>query len=727
MYLAILGGMFDFIPEFFWKIIISLVGAIYQLVNYTYQVFLFLAETNIFDQSIYHSLTDKIYVILGVVMLFIIAYNFLTLVIDPDKNEKGATVEKILKNIVTSFILIIICPSLFNFAFRVQNSILTTNGGIIGNFFSGSFGGASGEDTIKSGGRRMAVNTFKAFFVPVDENYSLTSKSSNRSYKLPNGTTINCSSNCTLEQAEQAALELGSFAPFKAFAMNIVKDEVDFSWLIALIAGGYLVYVIVSFCFDLAVRACKLAFYQIIAPIAISCRILPNQDDIFKKWFKAVTKTFLAVFIRIIIMNLGVFLISAFMNSDFFSGCDDCSFGVKLIGYAFIILGIVTFIKQAPKLVDDIFGLGEDISLGIKDKLKNASVFTAGAAIGAGATSMVRNAGHAVKNFKEAKGTGAKAAALGRGVLSTFAGAGSGAYHGFRQGANASSFGEMASSASKSANESTENRTAREARRERYHAANQGPIRGHLSDMAADIKDWATGGAEQYEGIIKVADEFKKAQDDMHSEAEKVMNKFKTNTGIISSMVGKDGKTLFKGSDAQEIMDIFTNEYKGMSLAAIEADVNRLKGVTDFASMVNKQQFTKADGTFDQDGYNAAVEQKAREHAQQVALRESLYNQLWKQSRLKVEDAAMGNITIAGIEAKDLAATKAKSQEFSELYKSHGAHVEDPITKKEHKGEVHTAHDIDDVAGAYQNVGARARSESARARQQAQARKGDNK
>ena len=167
MYLAILGGMFDFIPEFFWKIIISLVGAIYQLVNYTYQVFLFLAETNIFDQSIYHSLTDKIYVILGVVMLFIIAYNFLTLVIDPDKNEKGATVEKILKNIVTSFILIIICPSLFNFAFRVQNSILTTNGGIIGNFFSGSFGGASGEDTIKSGGRRMAVNTFKAFFVPV--------------------------------------------------------------------------------------------------------------------------------------------------------------------------------------------------------------------------------------------------------------------------------------------------------------------------------------------------------------------------------------------------------------------------------------------------------------------------------------------------------------------------------------------------------------------------------
>ena len=41
--------------------------------------------------------------------------------------------------------------------------------------------------------------------------------------------------------------------------------------------------------------------------------------------------------------------------------------------------------------------------------------------------------------------------------------------------------------------------------------------------------------------------------------------------------------------------------------------------------------------------------------------------------------------------------------------------------------EVHNAHEIDDVAGAYQNIGARARSESARVRQQAEARKGDNK
>lgn len=724
MILAGVGDMFDFIPEFFWKIIISLVGAIFQLVNYTYQVFLFLAETNIFDQSIYHSLTDKIYVILGVVMLFVIAYNFLTLVIDPDKNEKGATVEKILKNIVTSFIMIIICPSIFNFAFRVQNSILTTNGGVIDNFFSGSFQDSDGEDTIRAGGRRMAVNTFKAFFVPTNENYNLGSRSSNRSYKLPGGTTINCSSSCTLEQAEKAALELGSFGPFNAFAMNIVKDEVEFNWLIALIAGGYLVYVIVSFCFDLAVRACKLAFYQIIAPIAISCRILPNQEDIFKKWLKAVSKTFFAVFTRIIIMDLGVFLISVFIESDFFSGCDDCSFGVKLIGYAFIILGIVTFIKQAPKLIDDIFGLGEDVSLGIKDKLKNASVFTAGAAIGSSATAMVRNAGHAISNFKNAEGGKEKAKALGRGVLSTFAGAGSGLYRGYKQGANAASFSEMNAAAGKGATATTDARDKREARRDRYRAAQQNVVTGHLSDWKADVRDWATGGAEGYEGVIKVADQFKSTQDEMHAEAEKVMNKFKNNVDVRADMSLDD----FKGNAT---LKNYFDQYAaaGASLGAIEGDINRLKNITDVNDMRNNIKRSDYEaGAAGDAKYNAALANVEVAFQQKVADLDSMYTQLWKKSRLKVEDAAMhigdAAYAISGVEEKDLAATGAKSEEFKALYQAHGANV---VGKDGKVIEATTAKGIDDIAGDYQKVGTEARKQSARVRQQAEARKGDNK
>ena len=32
-------GVFDGIIDFFWKVIISLVAGIYQVVNYTYQIF----------------------------------------------------------------------------------------------------------------------------------------------------------------------------------------------------------------------------------------------------------------------------------------------------------------------------------------------------------------------------------------------------------------------------------------------------------------------------------------------------------------------------------------------------------------------------------------------------------------------------------------------------------------------------------------------------------------
>lgn len=733
--------MFDGLFEFFWKIIIGLVGAVYQLINYTYQVFLFLAQSNIFEQEVYESLTQKIYVILGVVMLFVIAYNILNLVIDPDKNDKGSSIEKLLKNIVISFILIVICPSLFSFAFRVQNSILNTNGGIINNFFASSYQENTGEDTIRAGGRRMAVTTFSAFFTPSNEGANPSSKSKNKSYTLKNGTVVNCSTkgSCNLEQAQQAAFELGTFSPYKSFAMNIVDEEVDFNWLIALIAGGYLVYVVVSFCFDLAVRACKLAFYQIIAPITITCRILPNQEDIFNKWFKATWKTYISLFIRILIMNLGIYLISVFIGkSNFFdsAACVDCSAGVKLIGYAFIILGIVTFIKQAPKLVDDIFGLGEDISLGIKDKIKNAGVFTAGATLGAGATALTRNAVHGFKNVQKAQGAGAKAAAAFRAVGSTFLGGASGAVRGFNAGKAAGSVSEMTGAAGKGSKGATDARDAREARKERYKASGNNVftksfVGGHIMDWGAGAKDWATGGASGFEGIIKVADQFKKAQDDMHADAEKVMNKFKANAGLVADMteLNPDGtlKNLFKGDNADDLLRMLQTDYAGMSLAAIEADLNRLKGVTNFESLVDKAAYTDATGHLDITAYQNEVNRVAREHATKVANLDSMYNQLWKQSRLKMEDAAMGNITIAGIAAKDLAATKAKAEEFKVLYESHGAHVEDPVTGEKITRPADTAKNIDDIAGAYGNVGSQARSESARVRQQAEARKGDSK
>ena len=442
-----------------------------------------LAQTNIFEQKDYAALTDKIYVILGVVMMFVIAYNFLMLIVDPDKNKGGSSVEKMLKNIVISFILIVLCPSLFSFAFKVSDAVMDQ--GIFTKFFSDTkAAGYDGEKTIKGGGHLMSGITFAAFFNATSGDDSDVKADGN-----------------TLEEAKEIAIDKGSFAIYKDFASNIRKDEVDFNWLVSLAAGIYLCYVIISFCFDLAVRVCKLAFYQIIAPLAIACRILPDKESIYKNWFKATSQTYIAVFIRVFIMNLGIYLISIFNNMKFFEKvCNDCSFAVEVFGKAFIILGIVTFMKVASKLLDDIFGFG-DVSLGIREKLKTGGAFAAGAAVGSGVTSMTRNATHAWQNIRDAKGGRAKAGAVVKGIGSTFAGGMSGTARGMKYGWTAGSEKDMVSQARNAISKTTEQRDKREA----YRASHDlGPIKGtmpiiggiavaagHFKDAVKDIGWWA--------------------------------------------------------------------------------------------------------------------------------------------------------------------------------------------------------------------------------------------
>lgn len=539
------------IKEFFWKLIIGIVGGIYSIVNYIYQIFLVLAQSNIFQEEQYVELTTRVYIILGVVMLFILAYNLLMLIVDPDKKESEYSIEKILKNIVISFILIVVCPSIFSFAFDVQDSVL--NSGVINKFFSDTSSSGFDNNSIKSGGRMMAYNTFIAFFTPASgkKDTEITNKSNEGAFSYLDdnnkvqyvdctGNSFLSSGNCTLAEAKLVAQKAGTFSVFKAFAKNIDEGEVDFdNALIAIASGIYLAYVILSFCFDMAVRVVKLAFYQIIAPVAIICRILPKSQDVFNKWLKATAQTYLAVFIRVLIMTMGIYLITKFIQSDFFeSYCKDCSFGVQTIAYAFIILGIITFIKQAPKLLDDIFGLGGNVSLGIKEKLKGGGAFAAGAAIGSGVTSLTRNATHAVENVRKAgagetgwKKASAKIAAVGRGIGSTAAGAVSGTARGVYAGKDAGSAGDMKAAAGKAVKETTDKRDRREAYRASHKIGNfeastpfiggVATVLSHGKDVVSSVGKWA--GVNNIEGLqdaVGTIDKIDSKKSAMRSAAE---------------------------------------------------------------------------------------------------------------------------------------------------------------------------------------------------------------
>ena len=502
----------DDVAETFWKIIISLVGSIFKLVNSAYRIFLALAEADIFKNAEFDIITRNMYEILSIVMLFALAYGILVKIVDPENSKSGVDGKKILQKLVMAIVLLALIPSIFSFMFGLQEAILESN--VLNSIFTGSSN--VGAQNIQNAGNVMAVNSFKPFFTPNVNNDTnpedargIIKNHTEYGVTLDNEEFYGCKyEECTLAEVDLFAEKTGDFGFYQAFATNINEGEVDFQWLIALVVGGFLVYAMISFCFDMALRVCKLAFFEIIAPVAIFCNVIPKMEDVFKKWLSNTTKTFISVFTRIIVMNFGVYLISIIVkNVDL--GLDNAgNWFLNLIAKCFLILGIVMFMRQAPKLLSDLFGFGDgDMKLGIKDKLKSSGAFAAGAAIGAGTTGLVRNTVHGVQNVRNAKGFKDKSKAILKLGGSAVAGTASGFTKGAWYAKGAGSGKDMKNAASQAANKTVENRMKREA----YKAAHpgfMGATRGHLEDAGDSALKWA--GFNNIEALQKANAEMSK-------------------------------------------------------------------------------------------------------------------------------------------------------------------------------------------------------------------------
>lgn len=490
----------DDVAEVFWKIIISLVAGIFKLVNYAYRIFLVLAKAQIFDNEDFNIITKNMYEILSIVMLFALAYGILVKIVDPDNSKSGVDGKKILQKLVMAIVLLALIPSIFSFMFGLQEAILESN--VLNGIFTGSSN--TGAETIENAGISMSVNSFIPFFTPnvnndADPNTARSKVTNHSEYSITlNDETYGCKKDeCTLKDVDDFALSTGNFGFYQAFALNIHEGEIDFQWLIALIVGGFLVYAMVSFCFDMVVRVCKLAFFEIIAPIAIFCNVIPKMEDVFKKWFSNTTKTFISVFTRIIVMNFGVYLISVICSDRINLGLENTGIWfLNLIAKCFLILGIVMFMRQAPKLLSDLFGFGDgDMKLGIKDKLKSSGAFAVGAAIGAGTTGLVRNAVNAGQNFKKVP-KGKKFSAAVKGIGSTLAGGASGLTKGLWYAKDAGSGKDMKNALNKAADAVVENRNKREAY-QKAHPGFGGVQKGHIMD--------AVRSAGSYFGVDSLA------------------------------------------------------------------------------------------------------------------------------------------------------------------------------------------------------------------------------
>lgn len=409
-------GLFDWANHAIHKLFLWIDSGVYWFASECYQLFIKLASTKIFEDEFFSNFANRIYAILGIFMLFYLAYALLTALVDPEKIKGDKGVSKIATNLVISLVMLGFLPSVFTYAYRLQNYVLSSN--LIGSLVLGT--PTLGTDTTDENheamlkyGDVLSFSVLNVFLNSENINVNLGQLSNGRDY---NWFDLKAD---ILEKSDYSKM-IGLDVAVSTGANEINKDGsdgelkiIDYKPLLSTAAGILLIYVLFSFTLDLGKRVVLLAFYQLIAPIPVILRAIPGKKAIFDKSLKQTVSVYLQVFMESGAMYIAIYFIDAMGKShtlkQFFSG------GIQgLLAFAIIMMGILVVAKELPKKIADLFGLDAgNFKLGIKDKLKAGGFFAGGAMLGAGALGLVRGGLNATANFLDRGMQGASAFSKG--------------------------------------------------------------------------------------------------------------------------------------------------------------------------------------------------------------------------------------------------------------------------------------------------------------------------
>lgn len=401
-----LAGLFDEeVTKGFMKLCLTIDSAIYNVLSWLYSIFITIARARIFTSETVKPFLDRIYLIVGIIALFFAAYTFMSLIINPENLTKGnSSPAKLIRNIIISVVAIVFVPTLFNFAYSIQGAIIDQN--VIPKLFISNSGMLMDES--ENNLNEFAVTIFESSFYVKYPDYSESSNA------------VSC-----YDQAETDAIANNDISYFGTCLGGVYEEKtIQYNYIISGIIGIVLVYVFATYCFDVGLRAIKLGFLQIVSPLPTLLYMVPGQDKVFKSWLKETLKTFADIFIKIFIMVFGVYmiqLIKAWLDVNKDVMFINSSPAVINFAKIFIFLGVVMFIKKAPKLIEDLFGLKMDHStFDLKKKFADSGITALVGGIG----------GMASGAYASVKGASARGG-------NKFAAGVSGVFHGARLGVKA--------------------------------------------------------------------------------------------------------------------------------------------------------------------------------------------------------------------------------------------------------------------------------------------------
>lgn len=546
-------------------IFLALDGIIYAIISYCYEVFNFISEIRVFENEDMVNLANRIYILIGVVSLFLVAYTLLNAIINPDNatKDKNKSFSGIVKNITLAVIGIAIIPTIFDYAYEFQSRVLCNN--VIQKFFLEN-NIAEDDDTRNKMGAQMSLYLFKSFYyikgnednVSLDENDNSSWESEAQSIVSDNDSSYNLS-------MAFSDIELGNKSVSEAlgdFDDSIDSGKLGYLFLISTVAGIFCAYVMLGFVIDMGVRAVKLAYLQLIAPLPILTLVLPNQKKVFDAWLKKTTSCFIEVFVRIIAMSFAFYAIK-YLRPWIFNDMSTVSCGktvgavTKLLAQAAFIVGVFAFLKQLPKLIKDLLpGLDSaGFKLGFGNAFAEAGGFQMLGAAGGFASSAVKNAAisgsrafqNARQNYNQKPGFGR----LLSGTFATIAGGAAGAatgglkggYKGFVGSKDAKKWSDSKSAADKAAEEVIEERLAKDEWNDIHNDGKlMWSLRGHGKEGLDKVKEFASVDEAKYSHLKKSMDKISKVTDAKKALLDAAGNVVTKNEGsfVISDFEFKD-------------------------------------------------------------------------------------------------------------------------------------------------------------------------------------------
>ena len=455
---------------------------VYSMIGNVYELIVDIANVSVFSTDTLQAFYGKIYALLSIFMLFKLSFSIVSYILDPSKTfDKNAGFGKLITNILVMFIMMLSAPVAFKYLTKLQNAILDDN--VIENFvfnidgssdsrsfkittdstcaawkkIDSKFNEKAGNWYPASVGDGISLRMYRVFFNLAEDAKGSTGWKSKEDLDV----SYNFCKDLRGATVKNMTLAVNDYVEKNDKGMWYV---VDYRLFLATAFGVLALLMFISIAFDIAVRAVKLGFLQLIAPVPIISYIDPKsgKDGIFQKWIKEVGKTWASLFIRLFSLYFAVFIVSKveiIFPKDY--KLKSSMFFVEL----FVIIGALMFAKQLPQLLEQLF---PGMKMGkmqlnpfkkVTDEALGGKLVT-GAAVGAAAMgarglaqagsnlyAFGRNRHNLKKGIEEAeaKGDYDKAEKLkrqlkrnnfGRAVGTTFGGLAGGATRGFKSGYN---------------------------------------------------------------------------------------------------------------------------------------------------------------------------------------------------------------------------------------------------------------------------------------------------